>query len=136
MKYIFLFCLIFNFSYAHKINLFVTNENEKLEIYSYFASGSACKNCKLIIKNEEKIVLEDVLNNEGKYSYKPTFKNLEIIVDATSGHIASEKIEVSNIKNEDLKEHLKNEEKDKYQNIFIGLVLIFLMFFLLKRFKK
>lgn len=136
MKYIFLFCLIFNFSYAHKINLFVTNENEKLEIYSYFASGSACKNCKLIIKNEEKIVLEDVLNNEGKYSYKPTFKNLEIIVDATGGHIASEKIEVSNIKNEDLKEHLKNEEKDKYQNIFIGLVLIFLMFFLLKRFKK
>lgn len=136
MKYIFLFCLIFNFSYAHKINLFVTNENEKLEIYSYFASGSACKNCKLIIKNEEKIVLEDVLNNEGKYSYKPTFKNLEIIVDATSGHIASEKIEVSNIKNEDLKEHLKNEEKDKYQNIFIGLVSIFLMFFLLKRFKK
>lgn len=136
MKYIFLFCLIFNFSYAHKINLFVTNENEKLEIYSYFANGKACKNCKLIIKNEEKIVLEDVLNNEGKYSYKPTFKNLEIIVDATSGHIASEKIEVSNIKNEDLKEHLKNEEKDKYQNIFIGLVLIFLMFFLLKRFKK
>ena len=136
MKYIFLFCLIFNFSYAHKINLFVTNENEKLEIYSYFASGSACKNCKLIIKNEEKIILEDVLNNEGKYSYKPTFKNLEIIVDATSGHIASEKIEVSNIKNEDLKEHIKNEEEDKYQNIFIGLVLIFLMFFLLKRFKK
>lgn len=136
MKYIFLFCLIFNFSYAHKINLFVTNENEKLEIYSYFASGKACKNCKLIIKNEEKIVLEDVLNNEGKYSYKPTFKNLEIVVDATGGHIASEKIEVSNIKNEDLKEHLKNEEKDKYQNIFIGLVLIFLMFFLLKRFKK
>lgn len=136
MKYLLLLVLFVSFSFAHKINLFVTNENDRLEIYSYFASGSACKNCKLIIKNEEKIVLEDVLNNDGKYRYKPTFKNLEIIVDATGGHIASEKIEVSNIKNEDLKEHLKNEENNKYLNIFIGLILIFLLFFLLKRFKK
>ena len=115
MKYLFLSLLFLNFSYAHKINLFITNENDDLQIYSYFASGMACKNCKLIIKNEEKIVLQDVLNSEGKYTYKRTFKNVEIIVDASSGHIVSEKIEVSNIK---------------------GLILLFLIFSLLKRFKK
>ena len=136
MKYLFLFLLFLNFSYAHKINLFVTNENDNLEIYSYFASGSACKNCKLIIKNEEKIVLQDVLNSEGKYTYKRTFKNVEIIVDASSGHIVSEKIEVSNIKNEKLNQHLKKEEDKKYLNILIGLILLFLIFSLLKRFKK
>ena len=136
MKYLLLFLLFLDFSYAHKINLFITNENDKLEIYSYFASGNACKNCKLIIKNDEKIVLEDTLNVEGKYSYTPTFKNLEIIVDASGGHIASEKIEVLNIKKEDLKERLNKEENQKYLNIFIGLFLIFVIFFLLKRFKK
>lgn len=136
MKYLLLLALIVSFSFAHKINLFVTNENDNLEIYSYFANGNACKNCKLIIKNDEKIVLEDVLNSDGKYSYKPTFKNLEIIVDATGGHIASEKIEVSNIKNEDLKEHKKEENRGENINILIALVLIFLIFFLLKKFKK
>lgn len=136
MKYLLLFLLFLDFSYAHKINLFITNENDKLEIYSYFASGNACKNCKLIIKNDQKIVLEDTLNVEGKYSYTPTFKNLEIIVDASGGHIISEKIEVLNIKKEDLKEHLNKEENQKYLNIFIGLFLIFVIFFLLKRFKK
>ncbi len=136
MKYLLLFLLFLDFSYAHKINLFITNENDKLEIYSYFASGNACKNCKLIIKNDEKIVLEDVLNSEGKYSYTPTFKNLEILVDASGGHIISEKIEVLNIKKEDLKERLNKEENQKYLNIFIGLFLIFVIFFLLKRFKK
>ncbi len=136
MKYLLLLALIVSFSFAHKINLFVTNENDNLEIYSYFASGSACKNCKLIIKNDEKIVLEDVLNSDGKYSYKPTFKNLEIVVDATGGHIASEKIEVSNIKKEDLTEHKKEENRGENINILIALVLIFLIFFLLKKFKK
>lgn len=136
MKYIFLLVLFVSFSFAHKINLFVTNENDSLEIYSYFASGAPCKNCKLIIKDDEKIIFEDVLNDEGKYNYKPTIKNIEVVVDATSGHIVSEKVEVDNVKIEDLKEHKKEENKVENINILIALVLIFLIFFLLKRFKK
>ena len=136
MKYILLLVLFVSFSFAHKLNLFVTNENNSLEIYSYFASGAPCKNCKLIIKGEEKTILEDVLNDEGKYNYKPTIKNFEIVVDATGGHIASEKVEVENIKAQDIKEHKKEENKVENINILIALVLIFLIFFLLKRFKK
>ena len=136
MKYILLLVLFVSFSFAHKLNLFVTNENNSLEIYSYFASGAPCKNCKLIIKSEEKTILEDVLNNEGKYNYKPTIKNLEILVDATSGHIISEKIEIENVKAQDIKEHKNEENKIENINILIALVLIFLIFFFLKRFKK
>lgn len=136
MKYLFLLVLFFNFSFAHKINLFITNEDENLEIYSYFASGAPCKKCKLIIKNEDKIILEDVLNDEGKYSYKPTFKDIEVTIDASGGHIAKEKLEVTNIKFEDIKEHVKKEDNKKYLNILIGLVLIFLFFLFLKRLKK
>ncbi len=136
MRYLFVLFLLFNFSNAHKINLFITNENDTLDIYSYFANGAPCKNCELIIKNEDKIILKDSLNDEGKYQYKPTFKNIEVIVDATGGHKASEKLEIANIHNEDLKEHLIKEENKKDINILLGLLLIFIIFFLLKKFKK
>lgn len=136
MRYIFLIFLFINFSYAHKINLFTINENGKMEIYSYFANGNPCKNCRLIIKNDEKVVLETLLNDEGKYTFIPTSQSNEITIDAGEGHIAKEKVIVSDIKNEDLKEHIKNEEEKKDINIIIGLLLIFLIFFLLKRFKK
>jgi nickel transport protein len=136
MRYLFVLFLLFNFSNAHKINLFITNENDTLDIYSYFANGAPCKNCELIIKNEDKIILKDSLNDEGKYQYKSTFKNIEVIVDATGGHKASEKLEIANIHNEDLKEHLNKEENKKYTNILLGLLLIFIIFFLLKKTKK
>lgn len=107
-----------------------------MEIYSYFANGNPCKNCRLIIKNDEKVVLETLLNDEGKYTFIPTSQSNEITIDAGEGHIAKERVIVSDIKNEDLKEHIKNEEEKKDINIIIGLLLIFLIFFLLKRFKK
>lgn len=136
MRYLFLLLLLFGFSNAHKLNLFITNEKDTIDIYSYFASGTACKNCRLIIKNEGKIVLEDVLTNEGKYQYISPYKNIEVTVDATGGHMAREKVEVENIKKEDLKTHIKEEESKEHINILIGLILIFAVFFILKKVKK
>lgn len=136
MKYFFLVAIFISFSFAHKLNLFVTNENDNLEIYSYFASGAPCKNCKLIIKSDEKTIIEDVLNDEGKFNYKPINKNIEVIVDATGGHIATEKVEVSNVKSEDIKDHKKEENKSENIRILIAFGLMFLIFFLLKKFKK
>jgi hypothetical protein len=37
MKYFFILAIFFSFSFAHKLNLFVTNENDSLEIYSYLS---------------------------------------------------------------------------------------------------
>ena len=66
MKKIFLFLFITTSLFAHKINLFVTNEENGVNIYSYFANGNPCINCKLLIKNGENIVLEDKLDINGK----------------------------------------------------------------------
>ncbi len=136
MRYLLVLFLVFSFSNAHKINLFISEENGTLDIYSYFASGTACKNCQLIIKNGNKIVLDDVLNAEGKYQYKSPYKNIEVIVDATGGHRAVEKVELENIQKEDIKTHIQKEENKEHINILIGLILIFLIFFILKKFRK
>ena len=136
MKYLFLLFLLFTFSFAHKVNLFVTNENDSLEIYSYFANGNPCVNCKLIIKSEDKVVFENNLNNEGIFLYKPTKQNIEITIDAGSGHIVKQNLKVDNVEDEDIKEHVKEEKNFEYIKIILVLLVIFLVFFLLKRLKK
>lgn len=136
MKHLFFICLFLSFSFAHKINLFITSEGENIEIYSYFANGAACKNCRVIIKNEDKIILDDKLNHEGIFNYKPKHKNIEVIIDATGGHIAKEKLELSHIKHEDINEHKQKEQEDKYLKILLGLFILFIFFYLLKRIKK
>ena len=136
MRYILILLFIFNFVDAHKLNLFITNENNTIEIYSYFASGSGCKHCQLIIKNNDKIILKDILDKNGKYNYMPEYKNIEVIVDAKGGHMASEKLQIENIHNENLKDHIRNEEKNKYINIIIGLFLIAFIFLFLKKMKN
>lgn len=136
MKYFFLLALFISFSFAHKINLFVTNEENGVNIYSYFASGDPCINCKLIIKNGENIVLEDKLDSNGKYLYSSKYKDIQVTIDASGGHIAKQDIVVENIKNESLQTHLKEEKENEYIKILISLVLIGLIFYVLKIIKR
>ncbi len=136
MRLLVILLFIITFSSAHKINLFVTTLDNKLEIYSYFANGSPCKNCSFTIKNKEKIVFQNTLNDKGIYLYTPKHEKIEITIDANSGHITKQTVVVDNIKHEDIKKQQNKEEKDKYFKILIGLILIFILFFLLKRFKK
>lgn len=136
MRYFFLLALFISFSFAHKINLFVTNEENGVNIYSYFASGDPCINCKLIIKNGENIVLEDKLDANGKYLYSSKYKDIQVTIDASGGHIAKQDIVVENIKNESLQTHLKEEKENEYIKILISLVLIGLIFYVLKIIKR
>lgn len=121
---------------AHKINLFVTHENNNVDIYSYFASGDACKGCKLIIKNGNTTVVEDKLNVEGKYQFVSVYSSLNITVDASSGHLVSKEIVLDTLPQENLEEVLKEEKQNQYFNIGLSLVLIALFFYGLKRVKK
>lgn len=121
---------------AHKVNLFVTHENNNVDIYSYFASGDACKGCKLIIKNGNKTVLEDQLNDEGKYQFVSAYSSLNITVDASSGHLVSKEIVLDALPQKNLEEVLKEEKQSQYFNIGLSLVLIALFFYGLKRVKK
>ena len=136
MKKVFLFLLIVSSLFAHKINLFVTNEENGVNIYSYFASGAPCINCKLIIKNGENIVLEDKLDANGKYLYSSKYKDIQVTIDASGGHIAKQDIVVENIKNESLQTHLKEEKENEHIKILISLVLIGLIFYVLKIIKR
>ncbi len=136
MKKVFLFLLIVSSLFAHKINLFVTNEENGVNIYSYFASGDPCINCKLIIKNGENIVLEDKLDANGKYLYSSKYKDIQVTIDASGGHIAKQDIVVENIKNESLQTHLKEEKENEHIKILISLVLIGLIFYVLKILKR
>ena len=136
MRYFLLLALFISFSFAHKINLFVTNEENGVNIYSYFASGNPCINCKLIIKNGENIILEDKLDANGKYLYSSKYKNIQVTIDASGGHIAKQDIELENIKNESLQTHLKEEKENEYIKILISLFLIVLIFYVLKMLKR
>ena len=136
MRYFFLLALFISFSFAHKINLFVTNEENGVNIYSYFASGNPCINCTLIIKNGENVVLEDKLDVNGKYLYSSKYKDIQVTIDASGGHIAKQDIVVENIKNESLQTHLKEEKENEHIKILISLVLIGLIFYVLKIIKR
>ena len=136
MKYFFLLTLFISSLFAHKINLFVTNEENGVNIYSYFASGNPCINCKLIIKNDENIILEDKLDANGKYLYSSKYKDIQVTIDASGGHIAKQDIVVENIKNESLQTHLKEEKENEHIKILISLVLIGLIFYVLKMLKR
>lgn len=136
MRYFILLALFINFSFAHKINLFVTNEENGVNIYSYFASGNPCINCKLIIKNGENVVLEDKLDVNGKYLYSSKYKDIQVTIDASGGHIVKQDIVVENIKNESLQTHLKEEKENEHIKILISLVLMGLIFYVLKIIKR
>ena len=136
MRYFLLLALFISFSFAHKINLFVTNEENGVNIYSYFANGNPCINCKLLIKNGENIVLEDKLDINGKYIYISKHKDIQVTIDASSGHIAKQDIVLENIKNESLQTYLKEEKDDEYIKILISLILIGLIFYGLKILKR
>lgn len=136
MRYFLLLALFISFSFAHKINLFVTNEENGVNIYSYFASGDPCINCKLIIKNGENVVLEDKLDANGKYLYSSKYKDIQVTIDASGGHIAKQDIVVENIKNESLQTHLEEEKENEHIKILISLVLIGLIFYVLKIIKR
>ncbi|KIM09651.1 MAG: hypothetical protein KU38_08925 [Sulfurovum sp. FS08-3] len=136
IRYLFAFWLLLGTAWAHKINLFISQEGERVEIYSYFANGNPCKKCQLLIKNHDTILLKGVLNDEGKYQYLATHKNLEIIVNTEGGHSVKEEIETQNLHPQNLKSHLQSEQSKEQINAMLGLLLIFLIFFLLKKIKQ
>lgn len=136
MRYFLLLTLFISFSFAHKINLFVTNEGNGVNIYSYFANGNPCINCTLIIKNGENVVLEDKLDVNGKYLYSSKYKDIQVTIDASGGHIVKQDIVVENIKNESLQTHLKEEKENEHIKILISLVLMGLIFYVLKIIKR
>lgn len=133
MKVLILFSLFVSSLFAHKLNIFLFEENEKIVANTYFASGNACRNCKVEVFNEKgELLVTGTTNEKGNYIFGKLAKTLEVKVEANGGHAAKNKIEIKNIKKN--KEEL--EKPNSLLQSLIAIVLIALIFIALKRFKK
>lgn len=117
---------------AHKLNLFLYEENNKIYLNSYFASGNPCIDCKIEIYDEKKELLEIAKTDEkGNYNFKKLANKLIVKVEAIGGHAVENQIEVKSL--------AKEEEKRETNSILQSLIAVFLIaliFIALKRFKK
>lgn len=154
--------LLFSVSlFAHKLNIFTTFEDGRLFVSSYFANGNGCQNCKVSLKDKDENVLQTLTTNvDGEVIFENILNGTHVIVDAGSGHIAKENLElfaanlndekkvvsdnllIEELKNENLELKLKVkslEEKLQFLDIFktiFALVVIVLIFLFLKKVKK
>lgn len=143
MKISLLLFLLLNSLFAHKLNIFLIQENEDVIISSYFASGSYCKNCKVEIYNlKDELIEKAKTNKKGEYLIKKPKESLRIKVEAIGGHAAFASFEVSTNANINKKVKTKHEEikiksfKDSLIQSFIAILLIMGIFLLLKKNKK
>lgn len=130
-----IFTLIFLLSislFAHKLNIFVYEEDSKVITSTYFASGAYCNECKVEVYDDKGNLLEKGLTNkDGEYIVKNPKSKLLIKSEAMGGHGAQTEFEVKNLK------HKKEEIKE--HNLLYSLIaaaFIALIFLGLKRVKK
>ena len=132
MRVVILLLFFLSFLFSHKLNLFVFEDNEKIIVNSYFASGSFCKECKLeVFDINNKLLESGKTDKNGEYIIKNFAKRVLIKVEALGGHAVINEFEVKNLK---AKEKIENQST--FLQSFIALFLIFFILFLLKRFKK
>jgi hypothetical protein len=120
--------------YGHSLKIFVDENNSKIDIKttlhiaSFYKKNSPCIECNVKITQDNKVV-EKTTDQNGIVTYTPISNNpITIETDAGAGHY--KKIEYT--------PHTKIEVKDEIdiQKIILSLVLIFFIFFILKRVKK
>lgn len=157
MRVVLLILLFINFSFAHKLNLFLNQEENKVYASSYFASGSFCKNCDINVKDEKGNLLQSgKTDSNGEFVISNLSNEIFVEVKTAEGHGASSSLKVEKVavkqlvdskELEALKEEnarLKSEvkalkEKDEQNELIkmiFALLVIVGIFFLLKRIKK
>ena len=146
--------------YAHKLSIFLQQEEDKVYLSAYFASGAFCKTCKVEVLNKnKKLIQTGVTDTKGEFEITNLDFSLDSLiyvgVDAGSGHMVQKSIKILKVKKEEttskelivLKEEnkrLKREiellkEKNSFSDIFkmvFALLVIAGIFFVLKRVKK
>lgn len=133
MRLIFLVLVSISFLFAHKLNIFLFEENEQIIVNSYFASGSPCKECKVEIFDENNNIIElSKTNAEGNYTVKNITSKMYVKVEAVGGHASSSFIEPKKI-DSTVKD---KEETNNLLNSLIAIILIAIIFLGLKRFRR
>ncbi|MDR0408636.1 MAG: hypothetical protein LBH45_06965 [Campylobacteraceae bacterium] len=119
---------------AHKISLFAYDDNGTIYIQSYFTKSSPCKNCEVVVKDENgKEIAKTFTDDEGKTSVKTSEDKVTISVDGSMGHFKEMKYTLQSLTKEDV----QNLPPDiSWYNILISLAIIaavFLVLWFIKR---
>jgi nickel transport protein len=165
MKYLLFMVFLGNFVFAHKLNVFLYQENDRIFLSAYFASGSVCKECKVFIEDENnKLLQEGFTNKKGEFIITKFTSYINARVDAGSGHMVEQSLHLnkkvtapvvpvnketnaSSLRLEELKKEnarLKSElallqEKSNFSDVvrmIVALLIVVLIFGLLKRIKR
>lgn len=156
MRIVFLLLFLFVSSYGHKLNLFLTQENETVFVSAYFASGAFCKECKIKVFNDaNKLLQEGKTTKKGEFLITQLDTNIHVKVDAGSGHFVENSLKVEKVvstaivkdevsllqkENQALKREVKRLNEKLNQNelfkIILALLVMIGIFFILKKVKK
>jgi len=140
MRYIFVILFLITTVFAHKLNLFYTNENNKVFFSSYFASGSGCKQCEVYIYDKDKKLVKNTQTDDKGEFILEYFEGMIVKVETIGGHAVEEKVIIENInKNENAQKTIDNKNEEVKKNSIIETILSILaigfIFYLLKRFR-
>ena len=156
MKIVFISLFLISSLFAHKLNLFISQEDNSVYASAYFASGGACQNCNLKVLDEKGNILEEAkTDSKGEYIITKLSSKIFVEVEAAEGHGAKDSLEIKNIEkkessskrleelkkeNQKLKTKIKMLEEKLEQNelmkMIFALFVIAGIFFFLKRVKK
>lgn len=132
MRLLVLLVLLGTFLNAHKLNMFLYEEDDKIKLNSYFASGTPCKSCEVKIYDEKQNLLEKAkTDKEGNYSFEKLSKKLTVKVEALGGHATKSEIEIKSL--------AKQKEEKQVNTTLQSLIAAFLIAFIflgLKRFRR
>ncbi|MDR2080614.1 MAG: hypothetical protein LBP54_01850 [Campylobacteraceae bacterium] len=113
---------------AHKLNLFLYDENGTLFIQSYFHKSAPCKNCEVKIEDENGVISELVTDEEGRAQAKVAQSVFSVSVDGGMGHFVKENYELKSGKSEQSSALPKDMT---WQNTALGLCIMAALFFIL-----
>lgn len=128
MRVVLLLCIAFGLVYGHSLKIFATDTNGTLNVESFFTKSSPCIECDMTItQNKKQIALKTDTNGTAQIKL---ISNDEVIIEVNAG--AGHYKQISYIPNS-----IQEENKDfDVQKFVLALVLIFGIFYLLKRYKK
>ena len=165
MKIFVMMLLAITFGVAHKLNIFLAEEGDRVFLSAYFASGASCKNCNVVVKDDDHNILQKGTSNEkGEFIITKLASSIIVSVDGGNGHSIQQSLsltehnhskgQLSHLKEqhpfaelEKLKQEnarLKSElallqEKSSFSEIIrmvVALFIVFVIFMLLKRIKR
>ncbi|MDR1977022.1 MAG: hypothetical protein LBQ18_08565 [Campylobacteraceae bacterium] len=119
---------------AHKLSVFVYDDNGTLFIQSYFTKSSPCKNCEIIVKDtNDNEIAKLFTNDEGKASMDASQDEVVISVDGGMGHFQQTKYALKSLTKEDA----QNLPSDMpWYNALIAFLIMAVIFGLLWFFKR